>query len=275
MRVFGEDRDYMCFTDLRPKTTGLPFKILVDETGASKYRETHKLRLRMYVGYFCCRLDMHDYVEVDMDGNVYTHAAESEERWNIKYEDFQKLKNFMQNNKYALEMIAQQKVNKYTMAHYLIKDGKPASEAEIERLNELADFFSSDAGSPEMIHRKSYKEIAEEFEKSKAARNEIMEKKRQNKKSPRVNAGKFWSLGSGCNRLTTILFKVYVRVKRNDFEKCLDKFGKSKYIGGYQKSNVRRAKENFHKFLEKFLKSGFELCGGIVSSFDVCDRPAI
>ena len=172
MRVFGEERDYMCFTGLRPETTGLPFEILVDETGASKYRETHKLRLRMYVGYFRCRLDMHDYVEVDMEGNVYAHAAESEERWSIKYEDFQKLKNFMQNNKYALEKVAQQKFDTGNFEHYLIKGGEPASEAEIEHLNELADFFSSDAGSWQRIHEKSDEEVMKEFEKFKAAKKE-------------------------------------------------------------------------------------------------------
>ena len=172
MRVFGEERDYMCFTGLSPETTGLPFEILVDETGASKYRETHKLRLRMYVGYFGCRLDMHDYVEVDMEGNVYTNAAESEERWNIKYEDFQLLKPFMQNNKYALEMIAQQKVDTYTMADYLIKGGKPASEEEIQNLHDMTDFLLWDAGNWEKIYGKSDEEVMKEFEKFKAAKKE-------------------------------------------------------------------------------------------------------
>lgn len=162
----------VCYARFDPDLTGLPFEIAVDEVGAHNYVERHNLRVQMHIGYFLYTKDVYDLVEVDMDGNVYTLTDESEKRWNIKYEDFQALMNYMHNNEYALEMMAQQKVDTWDMANFMIKGGKLASEAEIEHLNELADFFSSDAGSWQRIHGKSDEEVMKEFEKFKAAKKE-------------------------------------------------------------------------------------------------------
>ena len=84
-----------------------------------------------------------------------------------------------------------------------------------------------------------------------------MIKEKNKKKETKINVGTFWSLG-GCNGLPSILYKVHMGVKREDFEKCLEKFQKSGYIGGYQRNDFNR-----------------EGCGNwINASFDVYDSRA-
>lgn len=162
----------VCYARFDPDLTGLPFEIAVDEIGSHNYVERHNLRVQMHIGYFLYTKDVYDLVEVDMDGNVYTLTDESEKRWNIKHEDFQALMNYMHNNEYALEMMAQQKVDTWDMANFMIKGGKPASEEEIQNLHDMTDFLLKDNENWERVHWKDDEEIMKEFEKFKAAKKE-------------------------------------------------------------------------------------------------------
>lgn len=121
--------------------TGLNATIWIDEGSAYKHTN-HGVRVKLNVGYFYRFLnDRDDLVKVDLDGNVYSCSAENEKRWNITDDDFQALKNYLKNNEYALQKIADNDIFFDDIFPYMIKGGEIATENEKRRLKEKTDEF--------------------------------------------------------------------------------------------------------------------------------------
>ncbi len=129
--------DTIFFLTVGEKDTGLPMDIMLDEA-STHIEQNHTPWIKLHIGYFRKIKDSHDFAHVDMEGNVYTQSQECEDRWSLKYEDYLALKNFLHNNRYAIEKMAEQKVGD-DICDYLIKGGEIASEERIKELEEKTD----------------------------------------------------------------------------------------------------------------------------------------
>lgn len=139
----NDSEDLIYFKALNKKQTGLPMTIWIDE--AYTYKSTnHEMRIKMNADYQYALRDRNDLFEVDMEGNIYSHSKENEDRYRIKDKDFQALKNFLHNNKYALQRIADDEIASDEIIPYMIKGGELADEEEIKRLKEMTDSLSWD-----------------------------------------------------------------------------------------------------------------------------------
>ena len=139
----NDSEDLIYFKALNKKQTGLPMTIWIDE--AYTYKSTnHEMRIKMNADYQYALRDRNDLFEVDMEGNIYSHSKENEDRYRIKDKDFQALKNFLHNNKYALQKIADDEIASDEIIPYMIKGGELADEEEIKKLKEITDSLSWD-----------------------------------------------------------------------------------------------------------------------------------
>lgn len=120
--------------------TLLPMNIWIDETG-SYVRGRHGKRIRF-------QLDKSDYFDNDntgsmgLDGTVYPPSLKIRD---LMANDIEELRNFVRNNRHALDLVADQKVRLYKVWPYIIKGGKAASDDEVERLNAKVDELAHDS----------------------------------------------------------------------------------------------------------------------------------
>ena len=73
---------------------------------------------------------------MDLNGNIYPPNLKIQK---LKARDLAALRNFVRNNKYALEKIADQEIRLYRIWPDMIKGGEAASAETIERLNAIVD----------------------------------------------------------------------------------------------------------------------------------------
>ena len=73
---------------------------------------------------------------MDFDGKVYPSEADLGE---VTRKDLQQLRNFVRNNRYALERICEMDTHLETTWEFLIKGGEKAPKEKIEALNRKVD----------------------------------------------------------------------------------------------------------------------------------------
>lgn len=116
------------------ESTGLPVRVWIDEM------RTNERGLRSKRIAF--QLDKSDeqhpenIASMDFDGNVYPSDADLGE---VTRKDLQQLRNFVRNNRYALERICEMDAHLETTWEFLIKGGEKAPKEKIEALNRKVD----------------------------------------------------------------------------------------------------------------------------------------
>lgn len=116
------------------KETGLPMNIWLDES-QTYLRGRHSKRIKF-------QLDRSDRLKpdfvgsMDLDGNIFPRALEITKlrRWDLK-----QLRNFVHNNRHALEMLADMKVWLASIWDDMIKGGELATEEQIQALDAKVD----------------------------------------------------------------------------------------------------------------------------------------
>jgi len=114
--------------------TLLPMNIWIDET-RSYVNGRHGKRIKF-------QLDKAEDFEnnntgsMDLDGNIYPPNLKPRK---LRERELTELRNFVHNNRYALERIADQEVRLYRIWPHMIKGGEVASDDEIKSLNAKVD----------------------------------------------------------------------------------------------------------------------------------------
>ena len=114
--------------------TGLPMNIWIDET-KTYVRGGHGKRIKFQLNT-ADDFDASECGSMDLNGNIHPKNLRIK---GLKSKDIQKLRNFVLNNKYALEHVADQDLWLYKVWPSMIMGGEPASYEEISKLNLKVD----------------------------------------------------------------------------------------------------------------------------------------
>lgn len=116
------------------RETGLPMNIWLDES-QTYLRGRHSKRIKF-------QLDTSDRLKpdfvgsMDLDGHIFPRALEIVK---LRGRDIEQLRNFVHNNRHALEMLADMKVWLASIWDDMIKGGDPATEEQIQVLDAKVD----------------------------------------------------------------------------------------------------------------------------------------
>ena len=114
--------------------TKLPMNIWIDEAG-SYIDGRHSKRVKFQLDK-ARKFNPHNCGAMDLDGNIHPDTLKLKE---LKKQDIDALRNFIHNNRYVLEKVADQDVFLYQIWPDMIKGGVMASENEISILNQKVD----------------------------------------------------------------------------------------------------------------------------------------
>ena len=114
--------------------TKLPMNIWIDEAG-SYIDGRHSKRIKFQLDK-ARKFNTHNCGAMDLDGNIHPDTLKLKD---LKTQDIDALRNFIHNNRYALDKVADQDVFLYQIWPDMIKGGVMASENEISILNRKVD----------------------------------------------------------------------------------------------------------------------------------------
>lgn len=121
----------------------LPVNLWLDE-GETYKNGKHGKRIKFQINYMDKIRD--EYMcPMTLDGEippkVYKKAKNSKE-WKITPRDLERVRNFVLNNSYALDFLADQKLKRYQFDKIVIKGGNFASDEEVENQIKKVDELS-------------------------------------------------------------------------------------------------------------------------------------
>ena len=119
--------------------TNLPMNIWIDET-QSYLKGKHSKRLKFQLDT-SEKMKSDELGEMDMDGNIH---PENLKMTKLSGKDITKLRNFVHNNRYALEYIADMDVHLHQIWNDMIMGGDLATDEQIKRLNAKVDKVLAD-----------------------------------------------------------------------------------------------------------------------------------
>jgi hypothetical protein len=122
--------------------TLLPMNIWIDEAG-SYVRGRHGKRIKFQLNK-ADDFEIGNTGSMDFDGNIYPPHLQIRK---LKEQDLRELRNFVHNNRYALERIADQEVRLYKIWPDMIKGGEIASEVDINTLKTKVDKLAAEKRS--------------------------------------------------------------------------------------------------------------------------------
>lgn len=114
--------------------TRLPMVVWIDEMQTNE-RGLRSKRIAFQVDK-SNKGEAEDTASMDFDGNVYPSDCDLGE---VTEDDLMQLRNFVRNNRYALERICEMDVHFETTWEFLIKGGETASKEKVEALNRKID----------------------------------------------------------------------------------------------------------------------------------------
>lgn len=114
--------------------TGLPMNIWLDES-QTYLRGGHSKRLKFQLDT-SDRLNPDNVGSMDLDGNIHPKNLKIP---GLKSQELTKLKNFVHNNRYALDRLADMEIRLYKAWPYVIKGGELATDTQIAALNAKVD----------------------------------------------------------------------------------------------------------------------------------------
>ncbi len=129
--------------------TGLPVNIWIDENGS--YRAGgHGKRIKFQLNYGNKSLDQPEAsmgLSGDWENDAAFNNTYDKTKSEIKTKDIQKVANFVKNNSYALDKVADQELYLDQFDQIFIKGGELASQSEIDNLKRKVDEFVAENNS--------------------------------------------------------------------------------------------------------------------------------
>lgn len=116
------------------KSTGLPMNIWIDENQTYKLGK-HSKRIKFQLDS-SEKFNLLNSAALDMDGNMH---PEHPRNFQISQADLRCVKNWVHNNRYALELVADVLLDLDDIFPYMIKGGELASPEEIEALHDKCE----------------------------------------------------------------------------------------------------------------------------------------
>lgn len=116
------------------KSTGLPMNIWIDENQIYKLGR-HSKRIEFQLDGNT-NMDIHNSAPMGLDGEVKVRLPR---HIGLTPRDIEQLRNWVANNRYALELVADVKVPLDEIFPYMIKGGEPASPEAVAALKAKAD----------------------------------------------------------------------------------------------------------------------------------------
>lgn len=127
----------------RSKKTGLPMNIWIDETG-SYLKGHHSKRIKFQINTDpnfqtenTCSMTLDGVIPRQQEGKMVLSKD-----FNLSSSDVEEVKNFVFNNKYALDKIADQKLDIDDFWTFAILGGSPVSPERIGKLKKDTDLYS-------------------------------------------------------------------------------------------------------------------------------------
>lgn len=136
------ENEYVLLCEMANKykeETLLPVNIWIDEAGSyeqRKYGKIIKFQLNKAED-----LEIGNTGSMDLEGNIYPPHFKIQK---LNEQDLCELRNFVRNNRCALERIADQEVRLYKIWPYMIKGGEVASQVEINTLKIKVDMLAAE-----------------------------------------------------------------------------------------------------------------------------------
>ena len=134
-KKIGHEDTLICeMSNKRKELTQLPMNIWIDESmtyidgGHSK-----RIKFQLDKGN---KFNKHNCASMDLDGNIQPPNADLGE---LKSKDIEQVRNFVLNNKYVLEHVADEDIWLDEIWPSMIMGGEPASYEEISKLNLKVD----------------------------------------------------------------------------------------------------------------------------------------
>ena len=134
-KKIGHEDTLICeMSNKRKELTQLPMNIWIDESmtyidgGHSK-----QIKFQLDKGN---KFNKHNCASMDLDGNIQPPNADLGE---LKSKDIEQVRNFVLNNKYVLEHVADEDIWLDEIWPSMIMGGEPASYEEISKLNLKVD----------------------------------------------------------------------------------------------------------------------------------------
>lgn len=127
----------------RSKKTGLPMNIWIDETG-SYLKGHHSKRIKFQINTNP-KFQTENTCSMTLDGVIPRQQEEKmvlSKDFNLSSSDVEEVKNFVLNNMYALDKIADQKLDIEDFWTFAILGGAPVSPKRIEELKKDTDLYS-------------------------------------------------------------------------------------------------------------------------------------
>lgn len=135
IKVHRTDENFVCeMSNKWSEETGLPMNIWIDES-QWYLQGGHSKRLKFQLDT-SDRLKKDELGEMDMEGNIWPKKLKTP---NLREKDLTQLRNFVHNNRYALEYVADMDVRLYQIWNDIIKGGKRATDEQIAELNRKVD----------------------------------------------------------------------------------------------------------------------------------------
>lgn len=126
----------------RPKKTGIPMNIWIDETEAYK-RGRHSKRIKFQINKNP-KFQPSNSCSMLLDGSIPEKQEQQmylSKDFDLKIKDIEEVRNFVLNNAYALDKIADQKLDLDDFWGFAIIGGNKASEEEKEFLRQETNYF--------------------------------------------------------------------------------------------------------------------------------------
>ena len=114
--------------------TLLPMNIWIDEN-RTYIRGRHSKRIKFQLND-SGKMNISDSGAMDLDGNIWPKNLDT---GNLHQHQLTQLRNFVHNNRYALDKVADVLVPLFEIWPYMIKGGEIATEEEIQTLNNKVD----------------------------------------------------------------------------------------------------------------------------------------
>lgn len=129
-------------SNCRPRKTGLTVNIWIDEAETYK-KSRHSKRIKFQINRNPS-FQLDNACSMLLDGSIpkkLFQKVQNKKDYELTNEDIEGVRNFVINNAYALDLIADQKLDLDDFWEFCIKGGKKASTEELNKLKDYADYF--------------------------------------------------------------------------------------------------------------------------------------
>lgn len=129
-------------SNCRSRKTGLPVNIWIDETETYK-KAKHSKRIKFQINKNPS-FQLENTCSMLLDGSIpkkIFQKVKNKSEYKLTNEDIEQVKNFVINNNYALDLIADQKLDLDDFWEFCIKGGEKASTENLNILRKFVDMF--------------------------------------------------------------------------------------------------------------------------------------